>query len=54
MKQVVLLTILGAVVGALIGAPMGVVGYGDGWGGLYVFGVLGAIIGLLGGLALRR
>jgi hypothetical protein len=28
--------------------------YGNGWGGLYIFAPLGAVIGLLGGLALRR
>lgn len=53
MKRAVLLAAIGAAAGVLIGAPMGVVGYGSGWGGAIIFGPIGAVIGLLSGLAIR-
>lgn len=45
---------VGLVLGVLIGLPMGVVGYGMGLGGAYVFGPIGLVIGALSALALRR
>lgn len=54
MKRIALLTVIGGVVGAFIGMPMGVVGYGSGWGGLVVFGPIGAIMGFLVGTSLKK
>ena len=48
-----LLALIGGAVGLLVGLPMGVVGYGSGWNGAVVFGPMGALMGLLTGLATR-
>ena len=48
------LALVGGAIGFFVGLPMGVVGYGGGWGGAVIFGPLGAIVGLLAGLAIPR
>ncbi len=54
MKRTLPCGAIGGALGAFIGAPMGVVGYGSGWGGAIIFGPIGLIIGLLADLAFRR
>lgn len=54
MKRTLSLAAICGVIGVVIGLPMGVVGYGSGWGGAFIFGPLGLIIGGLIGLALRK
>lgn len=54
MKLLLTLCMVGLVLGTFIGLPMGVVGYGTGWSGSVIFGPIGAVIGLLVGLVIRR
>ena len=54
MKLVLIMTVGGALLGAFFGAPTGVVGYGGGSGGMFVFGLVGGVVGCLGALALKN
>ncbi|SLN33512.1 GlsB/YeaQ/YmgE family stress response membrane protein [Palleronia marisminoris] len=54
MKLAIILAIIGAIIGIFFGVSMGVTTGGSGYGGELFFGPIGAVIGFLGGWAIRR